>query len=146
MGDGQRQAAVEELQERLRTPRQTAALIELIGRQTLTDRETLTEHAQMLHRMEEEARDSRVEARGLKAEWARVWDRVSFAFLFERVRLRKELRQAEALNRLLARIALDCLDVVFENVTDERRRLCALEERLGLPVGPRPQAKESARG
>lgn len=145
MGDLNGQAVLEELSSVpyaargfILDNRKLTIVMQLLEQYTRRNHGHICDQERHLRDLEKETREVREAERTLAGRWDRVWDDVRFAFIFSRVSLRRELRKEQDLTRLLARIALNSVNILFDNLGDTRRRLCALEAAAGLPVGARP--------
>jgi len=49
-----------------------------------------------------------------------------------------DVRAEARFRALIDQVALDCIGTIFQNLHDIRRRLCALEAAVGLPLGAPP--------
>ncbi len=102
---------------------------------------SIVDQAAAIRRAEEQARRAVEETRSLQGLARRVWDAVRFSTLMSRAQLRRELLEEQRLNQVLAAVAIDSVNVLYDNLADTRRRLCAIEAAAGLPVGAAPVVK-----
>jgi hypothetical protein len=126
-------------------PRQLTVALRLLECSLRNQGYHLTDAYAEIRQISEKAEKAREASEGLKGLADRVWSAVYFAATMNRARLRRELLQEQHLNQILAAAAIDCVNVLFDNLADTRRRLCALEAAVGLPVGAAPVAEPPAR-